>query len=368
MSGLRWQIKHALRMVVAGIAAYLLVYVLGLNVEFSAVITAVFVTQSNIGGSYRMAFEQFFASVAGALCGAGAAALILPQDPFSTATALMLALSPLAMLGALSRGFRVAPISAVIILLEGPGFELNTLALALDRVLGVALGCGVGVLVSLIVFPARALPAVVATSCTITELLAKQMELLSKSAAAVRRERSALAAGVRENLMQLADLVQEATHERRGRTSHFSGAPRLLRTLRRLRHDVDMLRRAGRETGSEELPDRIAAPWRRAGESAAQTLNGIAQILAGQDVPEDFNTLAPAVRNYLTTLDEMRKSGEAARLSPVILRRIFGIGFALEQLRRDIGDMIEVSKAVPKARLGIAVIVKGWWKNKIDNL
>ncbi|WP_166434086.1 FUSC family protein [Roseovarius spongiae] len=308
MDSLSWQIKHAVRMVVSGSGAYLLVFSLGLQVEFSAVITAIFVTQSNVGGSYRVAVEQFFAAIVGAICGAGAAVLILPQDPVSTAIALVIALTPLALLGARSPGFRVAPISAVIILLEGPGFELDTLTLALDRVLGVALGCGAGVAVSLTVYPARALSAAVETAGRVTALLARQMQILSKKEPSLRGEHGALAAQVRENLVRLEGLVEEAEHERRGRSTRYSGTPRLLRTLR---------------------------------------------LLVGEDAPEDFDTLSPAVRAYLGALEDIRKSGEVPMLPPATLRRMFGIGFTLDQLRRDIGDMIEIAREVPKPRPGL---------------
>lgn len=364
MGNLGWQARHALRMVVAGVTAYLLVFTLGLDVHFSAVITAIFVTQSNVGGSYRVAIEQFFAALAGAVCATAAVALIAPQDPVSTSIALIIALTPLTLLGALSSGFRVAPISAVIILLEQPDLELGTLTLALDRVLGVTLGCATGVVVSLMVVPARALPAVVETSGRVAALLARQVEVLAKGSPSTRGEHGALAAQVRENLVQLADLVEEAERERRGRTSRYSGAPRLLRTLRRLRHNTDMLRRAGRGAGSDALPAGLIAPWRQAAESVAQTLDGIAHILGGENVPEGFDTLTPAVRNYLNTLDKMRKSGEAAQLSPATLRRVFGIGFTLDQLRRDVADMIEISRKVPKPRPGVVATLKAWWARR----
>lgn len=361
MDNLGWQVRHALRMVVAGVAAYLLVFAFGLAVDFSAVITAVFVTQSNVGGSYRVAVEQFVAAIAGAVCGAGAAALVQPQDPYSTAAALAIALLPLAVLGARSPGFMVAPISAVIILLEGPGLELDTLTLAFDRVVGVTLGCATGVAVSLMVLPARAMAGVVERARSIAVLLARQMAVLAKGAPSIHGEQGTLAAQVRGDLVRLADLVEEAEHERRGRASRYSGALRLLRTLRRLRHNTDMLRRAGRETGSDALPANIAAPWRLAAESASQTLRGVARILAGEDVNQDFDTLTPAVRSYLNALEDMRKSGEAATLPPATLRRMFGIGFTLDQLRRDAADMIEISRKVPKPRLGLVAALKAWW-------
>ncbi|WP_281982624.1 FUSC family protein [Thalassorhabdomicrobium marinisediminis] len=359
MDSLHWQIKHALRMVVSGAGAYLLVFLLGLQVDFSAVITAIFVTQSNVGGSYRVAVEQFFAAIAGAVCGAGAAALILPQDPMWMSLALVVALTPLALLGALSPGFRVAPISAVIILLNGPILELDTLTLALDRVLGVSLGCAMGVLVSLTVLPSRAFPAAVDTAAGICSLLARQLAVLAQRAPTARGQHGRLAAQVREQIMQLADLAEAAEHERRGRTKRHVGAPRLLRTLRRLRHNTDMLRRAGRDIGDDALPESIAAPWCHAAGAAAQTLNSIAALLAGEKVPEDFDTLTPAVRAYLGTLEEIRKSGETATLPPATLRRMFGIGFTLDQFRRDIGDMIEIAQEVPKPRPGVLTALQG---------
>ena len=148
--------------------------------------------------------------------------------------------------------------------------------------------------------------------------------------------------------MRLGDLAEKAEHERRGRATRYSGTPRLLRTLRRLRHDTDMLRRAGRDIGTDTLPASIAAPWCEAAESTAETLRGIERLLAGGKVPEDFDTLTPAVRAYLDALEDIRKSAEAATLPPATLRRMFGIGFTLDQFRRDIGDMIEIAQEVPK--------------------
>lgn len=137
----------------------------------------------------------------------------------------------------------------------------------------------------------------------------------------------------------------------------YSGAPRLQRTLRRLRHDTDMLRRAGREIGNGALPAGVATPWCQAAESAARTLSGIEGLLADEDIPRDFDTLAPA---YLGALKDIRKSGKAATLPSATLRRMFEIGFTLDQLRRDVGDMIEIAREIPKSRPGLVATMKGW--------
>jgi hypothetical protein len=68
-----------------------------------------------------------------------------------------------------------------------------------------------------------------------------------------------------------------------------------------------------------------------------------------------------AVRAYLDALEDIRKSAEAATLPPAPLRRMFGIGFTLDQFRRDIGDMIEIVQEVPKPWPGLFAAMSGWW-------
>ena len=51
--------------------------------------------------------------------------------------------------------------------------------------------------------------------------------------------------------------------------------------MRGLRHDTDMLRRAGREIGGNALPASIAAPRCQAAESAARTLRALQDGVRG---------------------------------------------------------------------------------------
>src|SRR5690606_13843619 len=83
----------------------------------------------------------------------------------------------------------------------------------------------------------------------------------------------------------------------------------LLRTLRRLRHDVGMLRRAAREAGSDVLDEPTAGSWLRALEAGAATLRRVGQVLSGQDAVSESSRLAEAVRDYRMSLDGMRRSG-----------------------------------------------------------
>src|SRR3546814_20189793 len=79
-----------------------------------AVITAIVVTQSSIGGSLKAAFDQFAGSLFGAVHATTIALAISPGDPVTSAVALVLALAPPSILAAFSAGFRIEPITAAI--------------------------------------------------------------------------------------------------------------------------------------------------------------------------------------------------------------------------------------------------------------
>ena len=114
-----------------------------------------------------------------------------------------------------------------------------------------------------------------------------------------------------------------------------------------------MIRRAAREAGSDAVHDCAAASWQRAAENGASTIRSIRKFLAGEYVPDDFNTLREAVRDYRTGLEDMRRTGVTNSLSTAELARLFGIGFALDQLRRDLDDLIEAAKEA-SGRRGIS--------------
>ena len=145
--GLSWhrpEVVQALRMTASSLAAFGLASAFGLPQGFWAVITALIVTQGNVGGSLKAAFDRFAGSVCGAVYG-GAVAFAIPHGGgLSRAVALAVAVAPLSVLAASSAGFRVAPITAIIVLLGTAGATLGPLGFALDRILEVGLGCAVG--------------------------------------------------------------------------------------------------------------------------------------------------------------------------------------------------------------------------------
>jgi uncharacterized membrane protein YccC len=109
----RSKLVQALRMTASSLATFALAEALGLPQEFWAVITALIVTQSNVGGSLKAALDRFTGSLLGAVYGGAVAFMIPHADGLARAAALVVAVAPLSFMAAYSAGFRITrPVSA----------------------------------------------------------------------------------------------------------------------------------------------------------------------------------------------------------------------------------------------------------------
>ena len=113
---LRPQLRLCLRVTVAALVSF----VLGksLNIPFGglwAVLTAVVVTQMSVGGSLKATIEYFTGTLGGAVYAGVIAVLIPPTNELALLIALPIAVAPLALLAAINASFRVAPFTAVIV-------------------------------------------------------------------------------------------------------------------------------------------------------------------------------------------------------------------------------------------------------------
>ena len=143
-------------MTASAVVTFALGSVLGLSQSFWAVIAALIVTESSIWRSLKAALEQPVGSLCGAVYGDAISFAIPDQAPVTLGLALVIAVGSLAVLAAFSPGFRIAPITAIIVLLSTIGVTLGPVGFAVERVLKVVLGCVVGLAVSVLIVPARA--------------------------------------------------------------------------------------------------------------------------------------------------------------------------------------------------------------------
>jgi uncharacterized membrane protein YccC len=150
-------LRFSVRMAASALLAFALVQVVRVPLHgLWAVLTAVVVTQASAGGSIRASLEYLL----GTLLGAFYACVVVLLVPHTTlpmmGLALAIAIIPLAFASASTPVFRVAPFTAVIVLLLGGEFGQGPVPAAATRLFEVALGGTVAVAVSLLVLPERA--------------------------------------------------------------------------------------------------------------------------------------------------------------------------------------------------------------------
>jgi uncharacterized membrane protein YccC len=140
-----WLARHRLeagltvRMSAAGLASFAVAHLIGVVQVYWAVLTAVIVMQASIGGSLKAMLDRFIGTIGGAGWGVAVTLAVPHATVYSTGLALAIALVPLSALVAVRPGYRIAPVTAVIVLL-GYGGQIGVVEAALNRVFEIGLG------------------------------------------------------------------------------------------------------------------------------------------------------------------------------------------------------------------------------------
>ena len=198
-------------------------------------LTAVIVMQASVGGSLKAMVDRFLGTIGGAAWGAAVTSALPHGDSLSTGVALVVALLPLAGLVAFRPAFRVAPVTAVIVLLGAPD-QYGVLHTALERVFEIDLGSIIALAVALLISPTRAhgmarLPRGTrwrrwASRCAICWPTSRYCPMTPRTLALHDRTRTAIE--------RVAAAAEEAQRERRSYLSAMPDPDPVVRTLRRL--------------------------------------------------------------------------------------------------------------------------------------
>src|SRR3954470_21134523 len=149
--GRKTQLALAVRLAVAAVAAYAIARALHLMLPLWAVLTSLIVTQMSVGRSLKATRDYMLGTVGGAVYG-GAIAMLIPHSGEGGLLALLvLAVAPLAFIGAVNPSLNAATVTAVIVLLIPTFRHADPLDSAIDRVLEVMVGAFTGLAVSFFV-------------------------------------------------------------------------------------------------------------------------------------------------------------------------------------------------------------------------
>ncbi len=332
------EIRHAIRVSAAVGAAFALATLLRLPQGYWAVFTAVIVVQSSLGATITASVERFMGTVVGALAGAGAAYFHAKWPEFG-GVILCVTVALLSFLVSVRPSLKVAPVTAVIMLIGGTTTHLNPLIAASLRVAEITVGSLVGVAATLLIFPARAHASVVTS---VQKIAGLQAHLLDDYVLILRgtpgpTDHLKAQDDLRAALAKLQTAMTEAGRESASKLSDQSVSDALPRTLWRLRNDTVMVGRTLREPLPAHDLEPAAADML---EASARFLRGTADLLAGGARPDRI-AFAEAHQAFQTCVESLREKGVTRDLEFDDAARVFGLVFAIENLFGNLGDFEE---------------------------
>lgn len=346
--------KLALRVMVGTAIAYALYALFRLPQGYWAVFTVIIVMQGSIGGTVSVAVDRMIGTLVGAVVG-GLAAAARPQTPEGLGVALVLSVGVTSLLAAIRPNLKVAPITSAIMLLSATG-GLPPLTAAALRVAEIAFGSVIGVLATVVVFPAPSRPRSRELARDALELAAFMLELCASSleTPVVERDlREALQPDhdrLRALLGQVEQTQKDAEQERTARLGAEGDPPAVLRGLWRVRNGVVAIGRACAEDQAPSVRQAVAHPGAALIRAEAQRARACgAALVSGKAVERDDLTLIDAA--FLRAVEELRRDPDTVALSFDDVGHVLGLAFAAEGLRRDLDDLSDrLDEATGRAR------------------
>ena len=305
------------------------------------VLTAVVVTQVSIGGSLKATADYVIGTVAGAVYASAVAALVPHPTVLALAGVLALAIAPLSYAAVLSPSFRVAPFTAVLVLMISTQLGETPIESAFYRLLEVALGGAVAMAVSLSVFPARAHALGLTPAARVLELMARALPVLL---AGLRTkiepaENLRLQDEIGQAVNAFEAMAAEADRERLINLVTEPDPAVLARTLLRLRHDVVIVGRAAAAPLPDQVAERLGSTLAQIGATARDYLLASASALTARHTAPSLEPVETALAAHAAEIASIRAERLLQGLSVAEIERIFVLGFALQQLQRNLSDL-----------------------------
>ena len=335
------QLALALRVTVAAAGAFAIATALHLMLPLWAVLTSLIVTQMSVGRSLKATRDYMLGTVGGAIYGGAIAVLIPHSGELGLLALLVLAVAPLAFIGAVNPSLNAATVTAVIVLLVPTLSHANPIGSAIDRVMEVMVGALTGLMVSFFVLPSRAHGQIRITAARTLELIAAAFSKLLAGLThgldndALHRIQD----GIGKALVEVNALGAEAERERAAHLSRGPDTGPLLRTTLRLRHDLVMIGRACMVTLPEDLQARLAGPLDNVGDAVVAYLRSTAVALRTGAGSPPSSPIDVALQGYAAEVAALRSQGLTRGLPGDVAERFFALGFALEQMRQNLKDL-----------------------------
>jgi len=337
----RTQLALAIRVTVAAVVAYSIAVALHLTLPLWAVLTSLIVTQMSVGRSLKATTDYMLGTIGGAIYGGAIAVLIPHSSEAALLTLLVLTVGPLAFIGSLNPTLTAATVTGVIVLLVPEMHHASPLSSVIDRLIEVTVGASTGLLASFLVLPSRAHRQIRVNAAQLLELLAAAFgELLAGLSHGLDNDAlHRIQDGIGAAVTSLHATGAEAERERAARLSSGPDTGPLLRTILRLRHDVVMIGRECLVALPKDVQARLDEPLSGVREAIVRHLRESAVALRNGVNPPPFQPVDLALQAYAGEVASVRHDGLIRGLPGDAAERFFALGFSLEQMRQNLGDL-----------------------------
>jgi uncharacterized membrane protein YccC len=343
----RWAERHrarlglSARIVTAALATFAAAHLIGFAQSYWAVLTSVIVMQASVGGSIQATLDRLIGSLGGAVWGVAVCLTVPHASVAGLGVALAIALAPLAVLTAFRPAWRIASITAIILLLTPTSQAGGPVAAGVQRLLEVGLGSFVAVVVAMVLAPGRAHGALARAAAT---ALAAMAELTPLIMAGLAHARDPLAvegvhAQIRAAIAEAETAADDARRERAVSLVAAVDPDPLCRTLRRLHHDLVMVGRATVTPLPEPARTAMAAPAERVGLAVARFLAETGTGLARRAPAPSQAQARASLAAFGAAVADLRASGVTRDLPDDAVARLFGLTFGFEQLGANLDDL-----------------------------
>jgi uncharacterized membrane protein YccC len=335
------KLQFGLRMTFAALLTYAVGEVLSLSQIYWAVLSAVVVIQASAGGSLKAGIDRLVGTIGGAIWGAIIAILIPHTSPAPLGAALLLAIAPLAVVTGFRAPYRVAPITAIIVLMGGSLQQTDPVTSAISRVFEISLGSAIAILVAFFIMPARAHRLLARSASATLSAMAGLADLLAAHpCSAANAGQSLLALNhIRTLIAQTESRAAEAKVER---SSYLASAPDpepLTRTLRRLRHDLAMAVRALNAPLSQPAKDRVEPALAAVFGALSSWLTATSHALTAGTPAPGLDAVHAAAEAYKVAVAGGGQAALRYETGSNDTERIFALLFLFEQMQQNLKDL-----------------------------
>ncbi|GAA0628612.1 hypothetical protein GCM10009422_27440 [Brevundimonas kwangchunensis] len=265
------EVRAALQIAVGAVVAFYFATALRLPHPYWSVISAIVVIQTSVGGGVlTVARDRAIGTLAGAVVG-GLVAFVRPEGVNWMMATLAMATAGLAFFATGRPWLKIAPVTAAIVIAGGAGPE-GPAQLALDRVMEILVGSGVGVIAILLLFPRHARQTFSLQAREAAGKAAALLDLVMQGEAADGAELSRRHADLKKRLDGLGQAAASVI-DLPGAQKETADRGALVRTFWRVRSDIVIL---GRGFQAPAAMDRLG-PWEMASRGAVIRLEALSR-------------------------------------------------------------------------------------------